>query len=117
MMELLLTTHFGLIDRKGNLSMLENKVCVIYGAGGAIGGAIARGFAREGASVFLAGRTQAKLDKVANDIRAHGGRADTSVVDALDEKQVATYVDSVVKAAGRLDVSVNVIASGMCRRP
>jgi 3-oxoacyl-[acyl-carrier protein] reductase len=33
--------------------LLENKVAVIYGAGGPIGGAVARAFAREGASVFL----------------------------------------------------------------
>ena len=44
--------------------LLENKVAVIYGAGGAIGGAVARTFAREGARVFLAGRTRAKLDLV-----------------------------------------------------
>ncbi|HEX2622452.1 MAG TPA: SDR family NAD(P)-dependent oxidoreductase, partial [Phototrophicaceae bacterium] len=64
--------------------MLENKVAVIYGGGGAIGGAIARAFAREGARVFIAGRTKAKLDKVADDIRSKGGKADTTVLDALD---------------------------------
>jgi 3-oxoacyl-[acyl-carrier protein] reductase len=68
--------------------LLENKVAVIYGAGGPIGGAVARAFAREGARVFLAGRTQAKLDKVADDIRSKGGLADTAVVDALDERAV-----------------------------
>jgi 3-oxoacyl-[acyl-carrier protein] reductase len=92
--------------------LLENKVCVIYGAGGAIGGAIARGFAREGARLFLAGRTQSKLDQVADEIRANGGRAETGVVDALDEKQVTAYVDSIIKAAGQIDVSVNVIGIG-----
>ena len=45
--------------------LLENKNAVIYGGGGAIGGAIARVFAREGARVFIAGRTQAKLDQAA----------------------------------------------------
>lgn len=53
--------------------LLESKVAVIYGAGGPIGGAVARAFAREGARVFLAGRTKAKLDKVADEIRSHGG--------------------------------------------
>ena len=65
--------------------LLENKVAVIYGAGGPIGGAVARAFAREGARVFLAGRTRASLDKVAAEIRSNGGVADTAVVDALDE--------------------------------
>lgn len=75
--------------------LLENKVGVIYGAGGSIGAAVARAFAREGARIFLAGRTQAKLDKVAGEIRSNGGVADTAVVDALDERAVNEYVDAV----------------------
>jgi NAD(P)-dependent dehydrogenase (short-subunit alcohol dehydrogenase family) len=71
--------------------LLENTVAVIYGAGGPIGGAVARAFAREGARVFLAGRTKAKLDKVADEIRSNGGVADTAVVDALDERTVDEY--------------------------
>jgi short-subunit dehydrogenase len=55
--------------------LLEGKTAVIYGGGGSIGGAVARAFAREGASVFLAGRTEARLEQVAEDIRAAGGRA------------------------------------------
>jgi NAD(P)-dependent dehydrogenase (short-subunit alcohol dehydrogenase family) len=97
--------------------LLENKVCVIYGAGGSIGGAIARGFAREGARVFLAGRTQSKLNQVADDIRANGGRAETGLLDALDEMQVTAYVDSVIDAAGQIDVSVNVIGIGDVQQP
>src|SRR5690349_18848470 len=113
-----MTTHLDPITRKGLLAMLmENKVCIIYGAGGPIGGTIARGFAREGARVFLAGRTQSKLDQVADDIRANGGRADTAVVDALDEKQITAYVDSVIEAAGQIDVSVNVIGIGDVQQP
>ena len=50
--------------------LLNNKNAVVYGAGGAIGGAVARAFAREGARVFLAGRALAKLDEVARDISA-----------------------------------------------
>ena len=53
--------------------LLENKNAVIYGGGGAIGGAVAREFAREGACVFLAGRTREKLEAVATDIEAAGG--------------------------------------------
>jgi 3-oxoacyl-[acyl-carrier protein] reductase len=90
--------------------LLENKVAVIYGAGGPIGGAVARAFAREGARVFLAGRTKAKLDKVADEIHASGGLADTAVVDALDEQTVNKYVDRIVEQAGHLDISFNVIS-------
>ena len=68
--------------------LLENKVAVIYGAGGPIGGAVAVAFAREGARVFLAGRTKAKLDKVASEIRSKGGVADTTVVNVFDERAV-----------------------------
>lgn len=52
--------------------MLHHKTAVIYGAGGAIGGAVARAFARHGASVFLAGRMLAKVDAVAKTFRPPG---------------------------------------------
>ncbi|MEU9868403.1 SDR family oxidoreductase [Actinomadura sp. NPDC048021] len=90
--------------------LLENKTAVVYGGGGAIGGAMARGFAAEGARVFLAGRTPAKLDAVAEEIRAAGGLAETARVDALDEDAVNGWVDSVVETAGSVDVSVNAIS-------
>src|ERR671914_1278717 len=75
--------------------MLENKNAVIYGGGGSIGGAVARTFAREGAKVFLAGRTQAKLEEVAEEIRSAGGVAETAQVGALDEKAVDEHADAV----------------------
>jgi NAD(P)-dependent dehydrogenase (short-subunit alcohol dehydrogenase family) len=90
--------------------LLEGKNAVIYGAGGSIGGAVARAFAREGARVYLAGRTQAKLDKVAEDIRSAGGVAETAQVDALDEQAVDRYVDAVAEKAGGIDISFNVIS-------
>jgi NAD(P)-dependent dehydrogenase (short-subunit alcohol dehydrogenase family) len=90
--------------------LLDGKNAIIYGGGGAIGGAMARAFAREGGHVFLAGRTPATLDAVAAEIRENGGRADTAVVDALDESQVDAHADAVAEAAGSLDISVNVIA-------
>ena len=62
--------------------LLENKVAVMYGAGGSIGGAVARAFTREGARVFLAGRTKEKLDKVADEIRSNDRVAETAVIDA-----------------------------------
>jgi 3-oxoacyl-[acyl-carrier protein] reductase len=89
--------------------LLEDKTTVIYGGGGSIGGAVARAFAREGARVFLAGRTQASLDAVADDIRAAGGRAETAIVDALDADAVNAHADAVVAEAGGLDVSFNAV--------
>ncbi|HYF63272.1 MAG TPA: SDR family oxidoreductase [Herpetosiphonaceae bacterium] len=97
--------------------LLENKVAVIYGGGGAIGGAVARAFAREGARVFLAGRTQAALDRVAGAIRASGGAAETAVVDALDERAVQEFADGVVAQAGAIDISFNAISYGDVQQP
>jgi NAD(P)-dependent dehydrogenase (short-subunit alcohol dehydrogenase family) len=88
--------------------LLEGKRAVIYGGGGAIGSAVARAFTREGAHVFLAGRTQAKLDAVAADIRAAGGTADTALVDALD----GDAVDAHAAAIAPIDISFNVISQG-----
>jgi len=92
--------------------LLENKNAVIYGGGGSVGGAVARAFAREGAKVFLAGRTLATLDTVAEEISAAGGEAETAQVDALDEKAVDEHADVVTEKAGGIDVSFNAISHG-----
>jgi len=89
--------------------MLENKVAVIYGAGGDIGGAVARALAREGAKVFLTGRKWAPVEAVAKDIVAAGGSAEAAVVDALDEQAVDKHLQSVIDKAGRVDISFNAI--------
>jgi NAD(P)-dependent dehydrogenase (short-subunit alcohol dehydrogenase family) len=83
--------------------LLENKTAVVYGAGGAIGGAVARAFAREGAQVHLTGRDVAKLRTLADEIGAH-----TAQVDALDQAAVEAHLDRV----GALDVSFNAIGPG-----
>ncbi|HLK02757.1 MAG TPA: SDR family oxidoreductase [Streptosporangiaceae bacterium] len=90
--------------------LLENKNAIVYGAAGKIGGAVARAFARDGARVFLAGRTLANLEETAADIRAHGGMAETAQVDALDKAAVDAHADDVVAAAGRIDVSFNAVS-------
>ena len=92
--------------------LLENKNAVIYGGGGAIGGAVARAFAREGARVHLAGRTRKSLEEVAEAIRAAGGAAETDQVDALDEAAVDRHADAVAERAGSLDISFNLISYG-----
>jgi NAD(P)-dependent dehydrogenase (short-subunit alcohol dehydrogenase family) len=89
--------------------LLKNKIAVVYGAGGAIGGAVARAFAREGATVFLAGRTLAGLERAASEIADAGGISHTAQVDALDARAVDRYVNAVVKQAGRIDISFNAI--------
>src|SRR5574341_119613 len=97
--------------------LLEKKVAVVYGAGGSIGGAVCRAIAREGARVIPAGRTQSKLNKIADEIRSNGGVADTAVVDALDEQAVNEYVDGVAKQTGYIDISFNLISVGDVQEP
>jgi NAD(P)-dependent dehydrogenase (short-subunit alcohol dehydrogenase family) len=92
--------------------LLENRNAVIYGAGGSIGSAVAATFAREGARVFLAGRTRESLERVAKDITSAGGRADIAVLDALDEQAVDDHARSVVETAGSLDISFNLVGAG-----
>jgi NAD(P)-dependent dehydrogenase (short-subunit alcohol dehydrogenase family) len=87
--------------------LLENKTAVVYGGGGAIGGAAARAFAREGARVFLAGRTREKLDAVG----AETG-AEVAVLDALDARAVDAHADAVAERAGGIDISFNLIQHG-----
>ena len=87
--------------------MLENKTAVIYGGGGAIGGAVARAFAAAGARVYLAGRSRARLEKVANDI---GDAAGVAEVDALDERAVADHADAVAADAGGIDIALNAVS-------
>jgi 3-oxoacyl-[acyl-carrier protein] reductase len=92
--------------------LLERKNAVIYGGGGNIGGAVARAFAREGATVHLAGRTLAKLEQVAGEIRQHGGTATVAQVDALDERVVDAHANELVRDHGTLDISMNLISTG-----
>ena len=92
--------------------LLEGKTAIIYGGGGGIGGGVARTFAREGARVFLAGRTRVKLDAVAREIKSDGGSADVAELDALDEQAVDRHVQDVVSKTGRVDVSFNLITRG-----
>src|SRR5262245_66402174 len=89
--------------------MLKDKVAVVYGAGGAIGGAVARAFAAEGARLFLTGRRQAPVEAVVSDIVADGGSAAASEVDALDEQAVDAHLQSVIDGTGRVDIAFNAV--------
>lgn len=84
--------------------MLKNKIAVVYGAGGGIGGAVARHFAQEGAKVFLTGRRLASVQAAADDLLAEAAQ-----VDALDEEAVDSHLESVVEKTGRVDISFNAI--------
>ncbi|WP_097257454.1 SDR family NAD(P)-dependent oxidoreductase [Streptomyces sp. Ag109_G2-15] len=87
---------------------LTDKTAIVYGAGGSIGGAVARAFAAEGARVHLVGRTQETLEVVAEDIEAAGGHAETAVLDALDEAAVEAHAGRV----DTIDISFNLVTRG-----
>ncbi len=89
--------------------MLTGKVAVIYGAGGAVGGAVARAFAREGAVLFLTGRAPTPVELIAGEVVRAGGSADAAEVDALDEQAVERHLASVVEKAGHVDISFNAV--------
>jgi NAD(P)-dependent dehydrogenase (short-subunit alcohol dehydrogenase family) len=89
--------------------MVKDKVAVVYGGAGAIGGAVARALAGEGATVFVTGRLRAPVDAVAEEIVAAGGSAEAAEVDALDEEAVDRHLQSVIDQAGRVDISFNAI--------
>jgi NAD(P)-dependent dehydrogenase (short-subunit alcohol dehydrogenase family) len=108
-------SHTNKSDEKQTLSpaarsgarILENKCAVVFGAGGSIGAAVAREFAAEGARVFLAGRTKARLEALAEQITAAGGKASATAVDALDDTGVNRYLDDVAKQADKIDIVVD----------
>src|SRR5262245_9039906 len=90
--------------------ILKNKVASIYGAGGAVGGAVARTFAREGARLFLSGRRRAPVETVAREVVSAGGSAEAAEVNALDEQAVDRHLQSVIEKAGRVDIAFNAVA-------
>lgn len=92
--------------------LLRNKVAIIYGGGGAVGGAAARAFAREGARLVLAGRTEGDLRNVAEEIAAQGGHAEVATLNALNPDDIDRCVDETIAKAGTIDISFNAISLG-----
>ncbi|MBV9228988.1 MAG: SDR family oxidoreductase [Chloroflexi bacterium] len=88
--------------------LLKNKHAVIFGAGGAVGTAVAKEFAAQGATVFLSGRRLAAIQQVAEEIQKDGGIAYAAEVDALDEQAVQAYLDNIVQEGGSIDILLNV---------
>lgn len=89
--------------------LLQNKVAVVYGGAGAIGAAVARAFAAEGARVHVTGRSAESVQAVVKDIVADGGTAEAAEVDGLDEAAIERHLQTVVDREGRIDVSFNAV--------
>jgi 3-oxoacyl-[acyl-carrier protein] reductase len=91
-------------DQMNSTPILKDKQAVVFGAGGSIGSAVAKEFAREGAEVFLSGRSKSTVEAVAKEIEAKGGRVHAAAVDSLDDAAVNQYIDSIVKQTGKIDI-------------
>lgn len=89
--------------------LLQNKNAVIYAAGGSLATAFAKAFAAAGARIFVTGRSLEKIEKLANEIIASGGKAEAARVDAMDEQSVSAHLGDVLKKAGSIDISINLI--------
>jgi NAD(P)-dependent dehydrogenase (short-subunit alcohol dehydrogenase family) len=86
---------------------LTERVAVVHGGGGAVGGAVARALAREGARVYLTGRSLAAAQAVADEIVASGGRASAAAVDLTDWAAVDAFLHGVVDEAGDFHIVVD----------
>src|SRR5882757_5464652 len=84
---------------------LQGQTAVIYGAGGAIGGAVARAFSRHGATLHLTGPNRASLDIQAESIKKAGGQCSIAIVDALDERAIEAHLATIE----RIDISFNAV--------
>ena len=88
---------------------LSNKNAIIYGAGGSLGGAVAKALADAGARVFLTGRNLSPLQNLANKIIASGGKAEADIVDAMDKGAIDDHLEKVLRSAGTIDISFNAV--------
>ena len=86
---------------------IAGKVVVITGASSGLGEATARLLAKQGATVALAARRAERIDALAAEINAAGGKALSVATDVVDREQVKALVDAAVENFGRVDVMLN----------
>jgi 3-oxoacyl-[acyl-carrier protein] reductase len=87
--------------------LLANRTAIVHGGSGSVGTAVARAFAREGATVHVTGRTRATLEEVAEGIREAGGVAHVDVLDVVDRDAVERHAAAVADRNGGIDICFN----------
>lgn len=86
---------------------LNGKTAIVTGAGGVIGGAIAKAFAENGANVVITGRTRKTLEATCAEIQAKGGECTIITADISDKAQIANLMEQTIATYGSLDILVN----------
>ena len=89
--------------------LLQHKTAVVYGAGGSLGGAVAKALAGAGAKVFLTGHRLPSVQKIANEIIAAHGTVEVDEVNGFDEHAITAHLERVVQKAGKVDISFNAV--------
>jgi 3-oxoacyl-[acyl-carrier protein] reductase len=87
--------------------LLDNKTAIVYGGAGAIGSAVARVFAGEGATVHLVGRTREPLEDLAASIAQSGHRVEVAPLDVTDRATVERHADAVAQRCAGIDIAFN----------
>ena len=90
--------------------LLANRTAIVYGASGAVGGAVAHAFAREGALVVLSGRRRESLVRVFDSITSLGGKAEVLAVDASAPADIEQHLATVVRSFGHVNLMFNAIS-------
>lgn|SRR5690625_1631599 len=90
-----------------NMAKLENRVALIYGGTSGLGEATARLYAKEGAKVAIAGRSEERENKIVKDIQDNGGEAVFVKVDLMDSDQIKQSVQDTVDTFGTIDILYN----------
>jgi NAD(P)-dependent dehydrogenase (short-subunit alcohol dehydrogenase family) len=104
--------HSSKVKLHTKMQDLKDKVAVVFAASGEIAGAVARSFAQHGAKVYVTARNLDAVTSLAREIKANGGRAEATKVDALNETEIDNFLKKVVSDNGKLDVVFNGIGVG-----
>ena len=84
-----------------------DKICIVTGANSGIGYALSEELLNRGATVYMAGRDQAKVATAASQLSKHGDRVRTLIVDVTNQEQVQSAIEGTVAEVGRLDMLFN----------
>jgi len=109
------TDRFVWLDRQkikpNKMHNLKDKVAVVFAASGEIAGAVARAFSEHGAKVYVTAKNLDAVTALAQEINDNGGKAEAGKVDAMNEIEIAEYLQMVVWDNGKLDIVFNGIGT------